>query len=328
MRNFLLSVIAAVVGLAAVARADEVNGIVVVVNDSVITYGEIQQGIRPQIMRLTERYASPQDIPSQELQKIRDEEIEALVERKLILHDFIQGGYSTNVLEAFIDDRIKDKIQRDYYGDRARLIKTLQAEGKTFETYRRDERENFIVDYMTYHNVNPQKIVISPLRIETYYNEHKADFKVDDQVKLRMIVILQPNDEPPGTAHKRAQEILDKINSGVSFAQMASEAEATSERPRNAQIRNGGDRGWVDRTVYKESLTKVAFSLGAGQHSGVIDEPEGSYLLMVEETRPAHVQSLVEVHGEIERKLADQEGRHLRDRWIERLKNKSFINYY
>jgi len=257
-----------------------------------------------------------------------DEELESLVEQKLILHDFIKSGYVTNVLDQFIDDRIKDRIHTDYYDDRARLIKTLQAQGKTYEMFRREEREKFIVEYMVYHNVNQQKVLISPLRIELYYNEHKDDFKMQDQVKLRMIVVPQSPDDLPGTSHKRAQEILDKIDSGVPFAEMANEAEATMTRLSSAQRREGGDRGWVDRTVYKEELTKAAFSLKPGQHSGVVDQPEGCYLLMVDEVRPAHVQALAEVHEAIEQKLRDQELQHLRDRWIDRLKSKSLIRYF
>jgi parvulin-like peptidyl-prolyl isomerase len=323
MRNLCFLIAAgALLCLTAPARADVINGISVVVNDSVVTYAEIQNGIIPQLETLARRYQAQPDVFEKEAQKVRDEEIEALVERKLILHEFIAGGYSTNVLEAFIDDRMKETIQKNFYGDRARLIKTLQAEGMTYEMYRRQEREKFILEYMTYHNANLQKVLISPLRIERYYNEHKDEFKVDDQVKLRMIVVGQPANGPPGTARKIAHEILDKIESGVPFAEMATVYSSGSQRA------NGGDRGWVDRTYFKPELAKAAFSLTAGQHSGVIELPEASYLVMVEDARPSHVRPLSEVHSEIEQKLKLQEARRLRDRWIERLKNKSFIEFY
>ena len=247
---------------------------------------------------LSSLYANDQDRFEEEARKVRDQQIEELVERKLILHEFTTAGYQTNVLEAFIDDQIKKNIQRDYYGDRARLIKTLQAQGLTYEMYRRQERENFIVNYMAYQNVDaPKKTLISPLKIEQYYKEHQDAFKVDDQVKLRMIVINQPADGSPGEAKKMADEVLAKIDNGVPFAEMATANSSGSKRS------EGGEYGWVDRTFFKPELAQIAFSLKAGQHSGVIELPEACYILLVEEVRPSHVKSLAEVRTEIDRTL-------------------------
>jgi parvulin-like peptidyl-prolyl isomerase len=323
MRNLCFGIAAAAaLGLSAAARAEFINGISVVVNDSVVTYAEIYTGIAQQLETLAGRYQSQPAVFEREAKKVRDEEIEGLVERKLILHDFIAGGYTTNVLEAFIDDRVKDTIQKSFYGDRARLIKTLQAEGMTYEMYRRQEREKFIVEYMTFHNASVQKVIISPLKIASYYDAHKDEFTVDDQVKLRMIAVAQPANGAPGTARKIAQEILDKVESGVPFAEMATVYSTDSQRA------TGGDRGWVGRNDFIPELAKVAFSLSPGSHSGVIELPKACYLIMVEDARTPHVRPLSEVHSEIEKKLRDQEARRLHDRWIERLKNKSFIQFY
>jgi len=247
--------------------------------------------------------------------------VEQLVERKLILHEFITSGYATNVVESFIDGQIQDKIKREYYGDRARLIETLHAEGVSAETFRRQEREDFIVRYMIYQNVTaPKKTLISPLRIEQYYGEHQNEFKVDDQVKMRMIFIT--NSPDAGESRKVAAEILAKIDSGVPFKEMAAVYSAGSQRA------EGGERGWVDRKFFKQELADVAFSLKPGQHSGVIELPEGCYLIMVEDARQSHVKPLVEVRADIERALKNEENSRLHKQWIDRLKKKSFIEYY
>ena len=167
----------------------------VVVNDDVITYGEIAEKIAPRLDMAAKLYGHDRERFEEEVGKLRSQQIEDLIERKLILHEFTSSGYATNVLEAFIDDQIKKNIRKEYYGDRARFINTLHAEGMTYEMYRRQERENFIVNYMGYQNVDaPKKLLISPLKIEQYYKDHQDAFKVEDQVKLRMIVITQPTD--------------------------------------------------------------------------------------------------------------------------------------
>ena len=305
------------------ARAELVSGISVVVNDSVITYAEIEDEVVKGAANAALVYAHNPQAYDQEVERLRSQDIELLVEDKLILHEFATSPYTTNVLEAFIDDRIRDKIQKEYYGDRTRLIKTLDAEGITYEAFRRQQRDQFIIEYETYqNNSNLRKILISPLKIEQYYNGHKDDFKVDDQVHLRMIVVNQQPDSPTGMARRVAEEIMAKIDSGVPFAEMASVYSSGSQRA------EGGDRGWVDRSYFKSELAEKAFSLKPGQHSGVIDLPEACYLMMVEDVRPAHVRPLTEVRDEVERTLRSEESLRLRKTWIERLKRKSFIEYY
>jgi parvulin-like peptidyl-prolyl isomerase len=309
------------------ARAELVSGISVVVNDSVITYAEIEDEVEKGAATAARRYANNPQEYDQEVQRLRSQDIELLVEDKLIVHEFITSGYTTNVLESFIDDRIRDYIKLHDYGDRTRLIKTLQAEGITYEVFRRQQREQFIIEYMTYqNNSNLRKILISPLKIEQYYDGHKDEFKVDDQVHLRMIVVNQQTESLPGVfvinPRKVAEEIMAKIDSGVPFSEMAGVYSSGSQRA------EGGDRGWVDRTYFKPELATEAFSLKPGQHSGVIELPEACYLMMVEDVRPAHVRPLTEVRDEIERTLKSQESLRLRKEWIERLKRKSFIEYY
>jgi peptidyl-prolyl cis-trans isomerase SurA len=323
MKRFSCIVAAHFLALGLAARAEVVSGVSVVVNNDVITYGEITAAMEQNLDMVARLYANEPARLQEEARKVRDQQIEALVERKLILHEFMATGYVTNVLEATIDEQVNKNIQRIYNGDRAVLIKTLQAEGMTYETYRNQVRESFIVDWMSYHNVDePRKILISPLKIEQYYKDHQDKYKVEDEVHLRMIVVDQPADAPAGQARRTAEEILAKINSGVPFADMA------RERSSGSQKNEGGDYGWVDRSFFKPELAKVAFSLKAKQHSGVVELPEACYIMAVEDVRLSHVKTLSEVRAEIEQALKAEVKTRLRAQWIQRLKKKSFVQYY
>ena len=305
------------------AQADVVTAVAVVVNDSVVTLGEIEAAVAQAYPTLNNLYGTDQARLQSEVKKLNEEVVESMVEDKLILHDFVSSGYVTNVLEAFIDDRINETIQQKYYGDRARLIRSLYAEGLTYEQWRRSQREQWIIRVMKEQNgSHPSKILISPLKIEEYYDAHKNEFKMDDQVKVRLIVLPQAADAAPGSAKKLAEEILAKIDSGTPFAEMAAVYSAGAQRA------EGGERSWVKRNFFKPSLDKVAFSLKPGEHSGVIEEPEACYLMMVEDVKPAHTKTLEEVRDEVTRTLLSQENERLFKRWIERLKRKSFVNYY
>ena len=52
------------------------------------------------------------------------------------------------------------------------------------------------------------------------------------------------------------------------------------------------------------------------------------YLMMVEDKQLAHVKPLEEVRDEIEKELVLQERSRLRTKWIDRLKEKSFVRYF
>jgi parvulin-like peptidyl-prolyl isomerase len=305
------------------ARAELVTAVAVVVNDSVITLGEIKSRVAESDQIAYKTYGNNQKTLDLELQKMHDQAIEQMIEEKLILHDFVSSGYITNLLEAFVDDRITDYIQSHDYGDRSVLIRTLHAEGKTYEMFRREQRDAFIIGLMIAQNSsNLRKILISPLKVEQYYQSHQDEFKVKDQVKLRMIVLPQSPDSAPGTAKRLGEEILAKIDSGVPFAEMAEVYSAGLERA------EGGDRGWVQRNYFNPFLDRIAFALKPGEHSGVIELPEKCYLMMVDAVKPAHIKPLSEVRDDIEHTLRNDESLRLKRLWIERLKRKSFVSFY
>ena len=98
--------------------------------------------------------------------------------------------------------------------------------------------------------------------------------------------------------------------------------------PQGSQREQGGDWGWVERSVLRKELADVAFSLKPGQMSDIIETPQACYLMLVEQKRPAHVRPLSEVRDDIEATLRTQEQSRLEKQWIGGLKKKTFIRYF
>ncbi|MBM3836156.1 MAG: hypothetical protein FJ403_23425 [Verrucomicrobia bacterium] len=293
------------------------NGVLVRVNDVIITWKDIQNRTADDVSFLERQYLGQPLVFEQKLKELREQHIKQLVEEQLILHEFNTGGY--RLPESLIEDKINKDIKT--YGDRLRLTKTLQAQGLTFESYRTKVRQRIIVEAMVYQNV-PRDPVISPFKIESHYAQNLGKFKVEDQVKLRMIVVTnQPNDSA-FSSKKMAQEILAKIEEGAAFDEMA------RIYSQGSQSAEGGDWGWVERSVLRADLADKAFSLSPGQRSGVMEAPDGSYLMLVEEKRTSHTKPLSEVREEIETALKVEETKRLHEKWINRLKAKSFVRYY
>jgi parvulin-like peptidyl-prolyl isomerase len=295
-----------------------VDGVLAVINDSVITRQQVEDFVTPAIESLRREYAGqPEAVFQQKLTGAINDGLEQLVERQLILHDFDVEGY--HLPDSVVDDLVQDRI-RERFSDRVTLMKTLQAQGETFESFRQDVRDQYIVSALRSKNV-AQEVIISPYKVETYYQAHQDDFKVEDEIKLRMIVLNKTGSDDTNTVNL-AREIRDKIKEGAAFAEMASVYSQDSLRSQ------GGDRGWIERSVLRQELADPAFALQPGQVSDVIETPNACYLLLVEQKRPAHVKPLNEVRNEIEQSLRAQEQARLEKQWIARLKAKTFILYF
>jgi parvulin-like peptidyl-prolyl isomerase len=310
------------VGLAlagAGARAELVNGVKAVVHDAVITYDEVNLTALQEMEYLRRQYRNDAAPLRAKIGEVLTNSLEQLVQRQLILRDWAQAGHS--LPESLVDEAVQQRLREQFGNDRATLTKTLQAQGMTHEKYRQQVRDKFIVGVLSARNVS-HELVISPHKIEKHYLDHSDKYKVEDEVKLRMIVLNKSGGADAARVRKRAEEILVKLKEGVSFAEMAA---VNSEGSQRSQ---GGDWGWAEKSVLHKELADVAFALKPGQISEVIELPDACFLMLVEDTRPAHVKPLNEVRDEIEHTLAIEERARLQRRYIEKLRAKTFVRYF
>lgn len=293
------------------------NSIMVIVNDVVITEDDVKESLLPSIESLYNQYASNPAELEKRLIALQRERLEELVAHQLILNDYTNAGYK--LPENIIEDQIQARIKEEY-GDRAALIKTLKARGVTYESYRQNIRDAIVVRALRDKNVS-QNIIISPTKIEEYYVTNTNLFQRPNQVKLRTIVFNKPKDNPE-TTRRLAEEVLKKLDEGAPFAEMAG---VYSDGPQRSQ---GGSLGWVEAAALRKELAEAAFSLKPGQRSGIIEIPEAFFIVLVEETKSAHVKSLSEVRDGIERLLIIKEQDRLYNQYLDRLKKKAFIRYF
>lgn len=310
--------VASLLALAATARAEIANGIKAVVHDSVITYGEVQSDALMLAGELRRLYGRQPEVLEKKFNEALDDSLEKSLEQQLILRDFKASGY--NMPESYIDEVIQAEIKARY-GDSAKLTQTLQAQGITKEKWRQQARDRFIVQQMRNKNIYQQSI-ISPYKIETYYQTHTNDFQLQEQVKLRMIVLNKGTPEETEVTRALAREILSKLKEGAAFSEMASIHSQGSQRSR------GGDWGWVERSVLRKELADVAFKLNAGELSDVVETSEALFLMLVEDKRAPHTKPLAEVREEVENLLLKQERERAQKLYIDKLKKKTFVRYF
>ncbi len=257
------------------AEPELVNGIKVVVHDSVVTLSEVHVMTQPAEDVLVREYRGQPELFEQKLAQALNDNTEQLIERQLILHDF-QTTFADPERLAYVDKEINKEIDqeiageiRDKYADsRVTFIQTLQAHGMTLERHRQIMRDRIIETWMRQKNVRSE-VIVSPHRVEEYYLAHRDDFKVQEEVKLRMLVLKCSGEGAVAHTERLAGEILAKLNEGATFAEMATIYSEGSQRSQ------GGDLGWWEPSRLSKGLADTAFSLQAGQHSGVLSRSAG-----------------------------------------------------
>lgn len=261
MRTIILTFFSAVLVTAGVRAEFELsNGIAAIADDSVITVQDVRQASADSVDLYRRTYFNNPEVFEQKRVGALTEALEALIDRQLILRDFKDlGGI---IQESYIDDVIKDRI-RDQFGDRVTLTKTLQAQGLTYEMFRQREREKIITSIMERKNVR-EALLISPAKIERHYQTNLSQFKLGDQVKLRVIVLNRPQTADIDEIRKLAMQIKGKIDGGAPFGEMASTYSEGTER------KQGGLWGWKQDSQLRKGLWEVASALSTGQCSRVV----------------------------------------------------------
>ena len=297
-------------------RADWASGIKAVVHDSVITSQEVEQFAAPALEVARRQARGDREVFVKKYSEVMTDSLEQLIERQLILHDFEASGF--NLPESIIDEAIQERI-KERFGDRKTMTKTLQAQGIRYEQFRKQMCDQIVVEALRGRNVSAA-VIISPYKIEKYYESRQQDYMVKNQVKLRMIT-LPKNSEADLEARKLVDEIASKVREGASFAEMAGVYSQDGQRTQ------GGDRGWVEQGGLRAEIDEAAFKLKAGEVA-VVETTQTCYVLKVDEVKPAHVRPLNDLRETIEKELLVQERARLAKQYTDRLRKKTFIRYF
>jgi peptidyl-prolyl cis-trans isomerase SurA len=154
--------------------------------------------------------------------------------------------------------------------------KRLKAKGLTLDDFKRDLRRSITVEKVLNKEVT-SKINITDADINSYYQQHKAEFNlVEPQYHLAQILVTtQPNPQMKAPnkaqndaeAKKKIQTVENRLDSGDDFASVAM---AYSEQPETAQ--SGGDLGFVPESSLKGDPVAYAVvsKLKPGQYTAVI----------------------------------------------------------
>jgi peptidyl-prolyl cis-trans isomerase D len=141
-------------------------------------------------------------------------------------------------------------------------------------------------------------------QIQQYYNDHKSQYQVPEEVDSRHILISLPANATPqqvDAAKAKAESILKQLKSGANFAAMAKKY---SDDPGSKD--KGGELGYVQKGTMVPSFDNAIFTQPVGELT-IVRSQYGFHIVQVEGRHPAHEQALNEVLPEIQATLIQQQ---------------------
>jgi peptidyl-prolyl cis-trans isomerase SurA len=316
---FVIGLVAAGLGAVPAARADTVDWIQAIVGDAFITGWQVFQPTLEYKEALLQR--TPNQTPSYYNDRIaaaQNDNLKSMIEVQLVLQDFkrLEKENHAKIPDIWVDEGVRDEIQRRFSGDRATFVKWLQSQDMTMEQFRAQTRDGIIVSAMRGQFLTDP--IISPHKLETYYREHQDKYKVGERVRLQSLFIKKPADDTTDRTRARAEEIRLLCKPGTPFADLVKSYSEGS--PDNGEWREMSALG----PAFRDELKK----LKPGQCSDVVETPEGCFLLLLVERDPEHVAPLSEVRDQVEKELTAEEKTRRFDNWMKRLRAKTLVQEF
>jgi peptidyl-prolyl cis-trans isomerase C len=154
----------------------------------------------------------------------------------------------------------------------------------------------------------PKEFDVSDADAQTYYDQHKDEFKGSERAKAMHIIV---GDE------KAAAEVKKEVKSGAKFAELVQKYSAEPQKDKT-----GGNLGWFDQGQMLPEIDKAVFSAKKGEVVGPVKTQYGYHLIYIEDMKPAGAKSFDEVKDELKKQLQQTKAEEWHTQWVEGLKKK------
>ena len=274
------------------ARAEVIEEIVALVDGDILTKSEYDEQEQSMIQDIYRRYTGAElDMAAASLRRTL---LMDLIDQKILVHRAARM-FDTEKMESVFYDLFRDQQQIE---TDAEFFDLIQGWGMTEETLRKRLVDRFAPDEVVRFEVS-SRISVADHEVDAYYAEHTDEFRHDDEVELREIVLMADNEAKKAERRFEAEQLHGSLTA-QNFAQIAAESSEAGTKS------DSGYLGLVKRGDLSETLEEVAFGLTAGSWSGVLEMPYGFHILYAENVRVGEIKPLEEVRDELRMRLEDE----------------------
>ncbi|MES2070347.1 MAG: peptidylprolyl isomerase [Pseudomonadota bacterium] len=248
-------------------KPQQVNSIVAVVNDEVITRQELDERIRTIERRLT---AQGTPLPSKaELQK-------QLLERMIVDRAQIQlakeNGFKVDDINL---DRSMLRMAEQNKMSLQDFRNQIEREGTPYARFREEIRDEIMMQRIREREVD-NKIQVTESEVDNYLAAESKPTSTSQELSLAQILVRIPENasaEQIALRRTRAEEVMQKLKIGGDFAKLAVTYSDSSEALK------GGDLGWREQDRLPQLFVDAVAKLKDGEVSEIIKSPNGFHII-------------------------------------------------
>ena len=321
-RTYLLSAVSLIMPLISSHAAVEVNGIAAIANGKVITKRETAFMLAPLNAQLQAKYPRRGETYATELEKAKDDILDELIDRELILSEFenkLQGSLPREAVE----EEVQRQIRETYNGNEEEFLKQLRELRMDRSKYEELTEKKLIVQAMRAQQFNDAPPP-TPGEIKEEYDREKRNFRdvTKDKIVYEKIYIskLGPNNVPMQEEMLTlAESLAEQIKGGADFATLAKEHSV------DAYAEDGGQWPKVDRTELSPPFAAIIFGEDTGTVIGPLEDQFGFTIVRVKEKIDGPSPPLDKVRKNIEARVQRQKNSERYERWISRIRDGAII---
>jgi parvulin-like peptidyl-prolyl isomerase len=292
-----------------------VDGLAAKVNNESILISDVLIVMQPNIKEIQSKFAGNR--LKEEMQNLYQESLDSLIDRQVILDTYERQDMK--LPEDVINSRINEIIYERFQGNKEKLIKTLAQDHLSYDQWKKEVSNQFIVMVMRNSNVNA-KINISPAATKEYYTQHIDDYKQLEKVLINMIFFEKTDDKTIEAEKKQTIfEIQQKLEKGESFSSLAKEFSEDSSSAEDGNI------GWIEPQMLRKEVADGIKDLKIDQVSKPIETENEIYLIELKGKKEATFKPFEDVETEIKTLLTQKEVDKLYKEWIASLKEDAYI---
>ncbi|MCK9555458.1 SurA N-terminal domain-containing protein [bacterium] len=285
--------------------------IIAIINDDVITSSDINRLIKPLYEQYKNIYSGEE--LNKKLLSAQKEALDIMIDNKLLYQEAVK--YKVEIDKEEIDRKINEVKAR--FGSEDEFIQALESDGITVEKYRQEIKEQMMIMRLVGYFVT-SRVVVAPIDVEKYYNEHKEDFFVKEMVKFDLITVKDSEENP---ALDKANKIFSLLESDAAL----SEIKGNFKDDDFVSVKE--DMGFYGRDQLLKEIEENAFSLQIGEFSRPFVIENEFYVVILTDRITEGTASLSDVFQSIENKLTYDKVRDKKAEFIKELREKAYICY-
>lgn len=304
--------------LATGVHAELVDRVAAVVNNEIITLGEVMKRASADLQRADQE--TPPEERAKKHQEITLKVLDGIIDERLLDQELRE---SKIVIEDKQVDLGIQEVMKRYNFTAEQLSQAVANEGLSLSDYREQMRKQ-LGRYQLMREKVSKLVKVSDSDIRSEYDRMARDEGKEIEVHVRHIVVSVSDKAPQAEVDKAfvtANEIaVEARQQGVDFAELA------KKRSQGSSAADGGDLGFFRRGAMVPAFEKVAFTLKPGEVSDPVRTAVGWHVIKLEERRAVGLLPLAELKPQIEEKLRREQGERASAQYVKSLRQSAVVD--